>query len=218
MELHSEKIDLILPALIAAKGKFTAAKKDTENAFFKSKYATLDTVIEAVNGALLEQNIAIIQPTVIREGATVLITRFYHVSGQWMGSEYPVYAVKKDPQGEGSALTYARRYALMALAGIAPEDDDGNSATKAVQAQKQTPSVRAGKPQDGMSLEDMPEERQAVIKDYAEAITSYCKAGDVSAAAMEWQNAELEHEEKSAMWFLLASHDRSAINRFLKSQ
>lgn len=215
MELHSEKIDLILPALIAAKGKFTAAKKDTENAFFKSKYATLDTVIDAVNGALLEQQIAIIQPTVIREGATVLVTRFYHVSGQWIGSEYPVYAVKKDPQGEGSALTYARRYALMALAGIAPEDDDGNAATKTIQSQKKTPPVSAGKPQDGMRLEDMNADRQATIKDYAEAVSEYCKAGDVSAAAMEWRNCELEHEEKAAMWGLLASHERSAIKRYL---
>src|ERR1700744_3439184 len=181
MELHSEKIDLILPALIAAKGKFTAAKKDTVNDFFKSKYATLDNVIEAINGALLDNQIAVIQLTEIREGATVLLTRFYHVSSQWIGSEYPVYAVKKDPQGEGAALTYARRYALMALAGIAPEDDDGNAATKTIQKQKKPPPPRAGKPQDGMSLEDMSEDRQAVIRDYAEAISQYCKSGDISA-------------------------------------
>jgi hypothetical protein len=61
----------------------------------------------------------------------VLVTRLIHESGEWLGSRYPVHPVKADPQGEGSALTYARRYALMALVGIAPEDDDGNAANAA---------------------------------------------------------------------------------------
>jgi hypothetical protein len=222
VNLHSETIDKIMPALILARKSFKAAIKDGVNDAFKrngkgSAYATLDSVIDAVSDALLSNGILYTQPTEIREdGRLVLHTRFIHESGQWLGGVYPIHPVKNDPQGEGSAVSYARRYALMALAGIAPEDDDGNAATKTIQKQKETPSVRSGKPQDGMSLEDMPEDRQAVIRDYAEAISQYCKAGDISAAAMEWKNADMEHEEKAAMWFLLESHNRAAINRYLK--
>lgn len=139
MELQSEKIDLIVTSLVAARGSFKAAVKDAKNAAFKrpdgkvSTYTTLDSAIEAVNEALLANGIYYTQQTDIGERGIVLHTRFLHTSGQWIGSAYPVHPVKNDPQGEGSALTYARRYALMALAGIAPEDDDGNAATKAAE-------------------------------------------------------------------------------------
>lgn len=131
MNLQSEQIDKIVPALIKARGNFAAAVKDGANPHFKSKYVTLDGVVAAVNGALLESGIFQTQPTEVTDTGTILHTRFLHTSGQWIGSAYPVHPVKNDPQGEGSALTYARRYALMALAGIAPEDDDGNAATSA---------------------------------------------------------------------------------------
>ena len=139
MELHSEAIDQIVPALIKARAVFKAAKKDAKNEAFKRKdgsystYTTLDSAIEAVNEALLTNGIYYAQQTDVGERGIVLYTRFLHTSGQWIGSAYPVHPVKNDPQGEGSALTYARRYALMALAGIAPEDDDGNAATKAAE-------------------------------------------------------------------------------------
>lgn len=128
----SDKIDTIMPALIKARASFKAAVKDAKNPHFKSAYASLDSVVDAITEALLAQGIFQTQPTAVEAGVTILHTRFIHSSGQWIGSTYPVHPVKRDPQGEGSALTYARRYALMSLAGIAPEDDDGNAATQSV--------------------------------------------------------------------------------------
>lgn len=138
--LTSESITKIMPAFIAAQGAFKPAVKDAVNTAFtrgtatpKPSYVSLAQAIDAVEGALRDNKIALLQQTDVTEhGGTILITRLIHESGEWIAGRYPVHAVKADPQGEGSALTYARRYALMALVGIAPEDDDGNAATAAV--------------------------------------------------------------------------------------
>jgi hypothetical protein len=131
--LTSESIAKIMPAFIKAQGNFAKAVKSATNPHFKSKYVALDGVIDAVAGPLREQGIAIMQQTDVEDARTILVTRLIHESGEWVASRYPVHPVKSDPQGEGSALTYARRYALMALVGIAPEDDDGNAAVTAVE-------------------------------------------------------------------------------------
>ena len=130
--LTSESITKIMPAFLGAQSKFAPAVKGKDNPFFKSKYVPLDAVIDAVAPALRDHKIVIMQQTDTEEGRTVLITKLIHESGEWIAGRYPVHPIKSDPQAEGSALTYARRYALMALVGIAPEDDDGNSATAAV--------------------------------------------------------------------------------------
>ncbi len=131
--LTSDSITAIMPAFIKAQGSFDKALKKATNPHFKSKYVALDGVIDAVAPALRAEGIAIMQMTDVEDGRIVLVSRLIHESGEWLGSRYPVHPVKSDPQGEGSALTYARRYALMALVGIAPEDDDGNAAVKAVE-------------------------------------------------------------------------------------
>lgn len=132
--LTSDSITAIMPAFIRAQGNFAPALKKSENPHFKSKFVALDGVIDAVSAALRAEGIAIMQQTDVTEsGGTILISRLIHESGEWIAGRYPVHPVKNDPQGEGSALTYARRYALMALVGIAPEDDDGSAAVKAVE-------------------------------------------------------------------------------------
>lgn len=130
--LTSETITKIMPAFIKAQSQFAPALKSATNPHFKSKYVALDGVIDAVAEPLRANGIAIMQQTDVVDAGTVLITRLIHESGEWIAGRYPVHPVKADPQGEGSALTYARRYALMALVGIAPEDDDGNAAVKAI--------------------------------------------------------------------------------------
>jgi hypothetical protein len=139
--LTSDSITKIMPAFIAAQGAFKPAVKDAVNTAFtrgnaapKPSYVSLAQAIDSVEGALRDNKIALLQQTDVTDhGGTILITRLIHESGEWIAGRYPVHAVKADPQGEGSALTYARRYALMALVGIAPEDDDGNAAVKAVE-------------------------------------------------------------------------------------
>jgi hypothetical protein len=127
----SDKTDLIFPALLKAKAQFRPAVKDSTNPHFKSKYVSLDAVIDAISEALAANELLLMQPTRVEDAQTILETIIVHKSGQYVSGDYPVHPVKADPQGEGSALTYARRYALMGMVGIAPEDDDGNAAVKA---------------------------------------------------------------------------------------
>lgn len=122
----------IAPAFIKAKKAFGPALKDKTNPAFKSKYADLGACLEAVDEALLANGIALYQETFEDATGVTVETVFLHESGETIRSgKLHVPAAKQDPQGYGSALTYARRYSLMAACGIAPEDDDGNAASKA---------------------------------------------------------------------------------------
>lgn len=127
----------IAPAFINAKKAFMPALKDKNNPAFRSKYADLGACLEAVEDALLDNSIALYQETFEDQTGVTVETVLLHESGETIrGGKLHVPAAKQDPQGYGSALTYARRYSLMAACGIAPEDDDGNAGTKAVREQK----------------------------------------------------------------------------------
>ena len=124
----------IAQAFVKAKKEFSPALKDKTNPAFRSKYADLGACLEAVNDALLNNGIALYQETFDVESGVTVETVLLHESGETMRcGKLHVPAAKQDPQGYGSALTYARRYSLMAACGIAPEDDDGNAAAKAKQ-------------------------------------------------------------------------------------
>lgn len=121
----------IAAALVKAQKKFSPALKSSTNPHFKSKYADLSACVEAVIDALNENGIALIQKTHECESGVIVETIFLHESGEiFEAGKLHVPAAKNDPQGYGSALTYARRYSLMASCGIAPEDDDGNAASR----------------------------------------------------------------------------------------
>ena len=118
-------------AFVKAQKQFSPALKTSTNPHFKSKYVSLDGCIEAVIDALNANGIALIQKTSRDDTGVTVRTIFLHESGEELdGGELHVPAAKQDPQGYGSALTYARRYSLMAACGIAPEDDDGNAASR----------------------------------------------------------------------------------------
>ena len=120
---------LIATAFVKAQKAFGPALKTSTNPHFKSKYADLSNVVEAVIDALNTNGIAMIQQTHEDATGVTVETLFIHESGETLSSgRLHVPASKQDPQGYGSALTYARRYSLMAACGIAPEDDDGNAA------------------------------------------------------------------------------------------
>jgi hypothetical protein len=123
----------IASAFVKAQMAFGPALKTSQNPHFKSRYADLSACVEAVIEALNANGIALIQRTLPCESGVTVETVFLHSSGETMSSgPLHVPASKNDPQGYGSALTYARRYSLMAACGIAPEDDDGNAASKPV--------------------------------------------------------------------------------------
>jgi len=127
----SESITNLATSLINFQSKMIAVKKDAINPFFKSKYATLDTIWEAIRKPLSENGLSVAQTMNLIEDKSVLETTLYHTSGEWISGTQLVNPVKDDPQSLGSAISYARRYSLSALLGIvADEDDDGNVATK----------------------------------------------------------------------------------------
>jgi len=122
----------ISAALVRAQKAFGPALKTSSNPHFKSRYADLATVVEAVIDGLNSNGIALVQKTALCDTGVIVETTFIHESGETMSTgQLHVPASKHDAQGYGSALTYARRYSLMAACGVAPEDDDGNAAVAA---------------------------------------------------------------------------------------
>lgn len=121
----------IAQALVKAQKAFGPALKSSSNPHFKSRYADLAACVEAVIDGLNSNGIMLMQQTHECADGVIVETLFLHESGETLSAgKLHVPASKQDAQGYGSALTYARRYSLMAACGIAPEDDDGNAATK----------------------------------------------------------------------------------------
>lgn len=132
---NSEKINELVVALNKAQADFMVAKKDAKNPFFKSKYATLNAVYEAVAEALLKNGLSVIQPIVGDAVETTLV----HTSGQFITSSCPIVCAKQnDPQAMGSAITYARRYSLASLLGVMTDEDDDGEKAMARPAPKQS--------------------------------------------------------------------------------
>lgn len=128
----SDSINELSSALCKSQLSYNKLIKEATNPFFKSRYADLAACIESVREPLAANGLSVIQTTdVINEtGVIVVETVLMHTSGQWISGRYPLTPSKeRDPQSMGSALTYARRYALTAMLGIASEDDDGETAS-----------------------------------------------------------------------------------------
>lgn len=126
----------IAAAFIAAKRQFGPVLKAKNNPAFKSKYANLEACLDAVDDACLAAGIALYQETFEDATGVTVETVFLHESGESLRcGKLHVPAAKQDPQGFGSALTYARRYSILTACGIAAEDDDGNAASRPQQRQ-----------------------------------------------------------------------------------
>lgn len=134
----SENIAALAAALAIAQGEMKGAVKDSANPFFKSKYADLASVVEAIRLAFSDNGLSYIQTVEPSDKDEVRVeTTILHSSGEWISCGVLALPVSKsDAQGYGSCLTYARRYSLSAAAGVAPEDDDGNAATTAKPTKK----------------------------------------------------------------------------------
>ena len=123
-------------ALVAAQAEFSAVPKTAENPFFHSKYADLASVVKAAQPVLAKHGLAVSQHPTVVDGEPSLTTYLLHSSGQSLQSTMRLCAAKHDPQGQGAAITYARRFAYQAVLGlVADDDDDGNRATAVKQAE-----------------------------------------------------------------------------------
>ena len=126
--MQSENINELALALSKAQAGITGALKDSANPFFKSKYADLASCWDACRRQLTDNNLSVIQTTDLADGLVVVRTTLAHSSGQWIAGVLPVRAKDDSPQAQGSGITYARRYALAAIVGLAQIDDDAEAA------------------------------------------------------------------------------------------
>lgn len=133
----TEPLSNVCKALAAAQGKLRKAVKDSTNPHFRSRYADLESVIEAMREPFASEGLSVVQSVV--DGA--LLTTIFHASGESISSTVPLFILKQDMQGVGSAITYARRYGLAAACGISQTDDDG-----ALACEPPKPSTPAPKP------------------------------------------------------------------------
>ncbi len=124
----SENVNELATALSKAQAQMTGVTKDATNPFFKSRYSTLDACWDAIRKPLTENGLSIVQTSDPDPDMVTIETILLHSSGQWISGVMKGRPVKTDPQGIGSATTYFRRYGLMAITGLSPEDDDAESA------------------------------------------------------------------------------------------
>jgi ERF superfamily len=158
---------LITTALIAAKAQFNPIHKNKVNPHFKSKYATLDEILEAIAPALLANNLLLIQPTFVKDNLTVLKTILIHTeSGEQLESELTIPAIA-DPQKLGAAMTYYRRFSVCSLLAIAPDDDDDGTTAKATATVKTTspPPEAVTSPDDNRSTVNREVELRKLMKE-----------------------------------------------------
>lgn len=129
MSTQSNEIGKLAEALAKAQAELTGAVKDSTNPFFKSKYADLESVWIACRGPLSRAGLSVSQTTsYLPDAGICVVTTLLHISGQWIQGVLPIMPIKNDPQAVGSAITYARRYALAAIVGVVQVDDDGEGA------------------------------------------------------------------------------------------
>ena len=143
---QSDTIAALAEALSKAQGEMEGAKKTANNPHFRNQYADLASVWDACREALSSNGLAVIQsPGPMADGRMEMTTTLAHKSGEWMRGTLTIPLGKADAQAYGSATPYARRYALAAVVGIAPEDDDGNAATAAApKAERNITPLRSG--------------------------------------------------------------------------
>lgn len=142
---QSEQINELIAAIVKSQQEMGAAKKTADNPFFHRKYADLPTCWEAIK-PFRENGIALVQsPMEAPDGFVILDTQLSHTSGQWMRSRLSIKVAKNDPQGYGSAITYARRYALGCMTGLVTEEDDDGNAASQPQAKPSTQAKCGGR-------------------------------------------------------------------------
>lgn len=217
----SQSILAIAPALLAAQMAITHAVKDTENPFYHSSYADLQTVIEATKPHLNSNGIVFMQgPGFGMHGVTVETVFIHAASGEWMSSmvEIPL-GPKADAQAVGSAITYGKRFGLQAMTGLPTEDDDANSisrksasGTEGGHSPKTIPTSFKHTPNDG-AWEAMTADQQEVLTKISWEIGRLMKAGDFQGAVLHAREQGLDNDEKHALNTLLDSKQRSAMKR-----
>ncbi len=130
MEMQSPSVCELIKDLRIVQSTLKRIGYDSDNPFHKSKYASLNTVLEECHEVLHANKLCAVQQTITSEGGCELVTTLYHDSGEFIRSTLPLIMDKLTSQGQGSAMTYARRYSMLLACGVFQgKDDDGNAAS-----------------------------------------------------------------------------------------
>jgi hypothetical protein len=199
----SETIKEIASALWKAQSEIRAAVKDSTNPHFRSKYADLSSVVDAVKPALSKHGITFLQGIHDAVDGVAVETMLLHTSGEWISSTMRIPAVKQDAQGYGSAITYGRRYGLQSMCGVPAEDDDGHAATASTSS-RITPNAGAGDDLDAKQKEMVQLTRDKIL----EALTAN---KDWDAYSLCESLTDEMMAEKLYLWSLLDSKQRRRI-------
>lgn len=199
---QSESIKELATALCFAQAEMGGAVKDSNNPFFKSSYADLTSIIKALKEPFANHGLSYVQLPITSEGGKGIgvTTMLMHKSGEWLQSEYLLPMVKADPQGAGSAITYARRYALQAMAGIPAVDDDGEAAML-----RHEPTLPDGVP----ASEPKKRVSKKLVQDLVALVVSSEESGETSELVEAL--SELESHEKEAVWGQLTTKQKTFI-------
>lgn len=142
---HSPSIVHLMGAMLKVQGAVDGVRTDSKNPAFKSTYASLETVVDTIRPECQKNGLVVMQaPGAYANGVIAVETMIAHAeSGEWIRSEISIPVQKQDPQGAGSAITYAERYSLMAIFNLPPVDDDGNDASRGETFRPQRPQAVA---------------------------------------------------------------------------
>lgn len=176
----SENINELAMALSKAQGQIKPAIKDKKNPHFKSSYADLASTWDACRSALSDNGLSVMQTVEMRAEGPVLMTMLVHSSGQWKSGEMPIIVQKSDAQGFGSALTYARRYSLQSIAGIASEDDDGEGASKREATRPYQQEMPKPEVVDKLTASELLCKLQQCSPEYQADLRLFCKKNSIS--------------------------------------
>jgi hypothetical protein len=196
----SDNVDKIFPAFVAFQAEMPPVPKDSINPHFRNKYASLGAITEATRPVLAKHGLAYTQGMAIVDGVQVMFTRIIHQSGQWMeDGGYALNPTKNDPQGMGSAVTYARRYTIGSTLGIITEDDDdGNRASEPAPVKKLAPVPKAEQLQEPDWFNDLGE-----LNDKGKLAAKSIHEG------FAWEKIE-KH-------YLIDKHTRKLVNEYIET-
>ena len=216
---QSDSIKGLAAAYCKAQKEIEGAVKDKTNPAFRSKYADLGSVVDAIKPALGNHGLSFVQACRDAQHAAKVETILLHESGEWMSlGEVSVPVTKIDAHGFGSALTYARRYGLLAAFGVAPEDDDGNAAAKNAPKAETKDGGDGRNPLTAMkedAFNALPPARKEVIRRTQTDLEALLSEGGRDREAAEIAES-LSMEEQLALSCLMGSKERAALKRAIQ--
>ena len=216
--MQSESIGALAAALSKAQADITGALKDSSNPFFKSKYADLASCWDACRKQLAANGLSVIQTTRMADQGLVLVTTLAHSSGEWIAGEMPVLIAVQGksgefkevtPQAQGSGITYARRYALAAIVGLAQVDDDAEA------AQGRKPLTVDPRGDLGQDVD--PAKRDIFVNQFRAAFDMDADEYDIALAVLAVHElVNPDHDLYIAVANAMTAKERSAIKKYIQ--